>query len=255
MEGDDDNDVDLTVQEQWYIDYELLFHPEIREHVTDNDVLIFMLHRRYQLLMKNLIPAIRQIMREQYSLIASEKRPLVLEKIEEIIQMIAEDVIFEMFNLEIGQSIGVNVREKYPELDKWVEFYGRPAKPEFIDESFREKVPWLTDEQWNKIKEEDMQETLDAFNWKTSRIFDFINAVQTVLFEYYPQLLNLNSDEWIIYAVILREAHTDYLISCEDLECFIEAGFPQEDIKLPYMEFREKIDEYLKNKWNIQGKV
>jgi hypothetical protein len=255
MEEDDDNDVDLTVQEQWYIDYELLFHPEIREHVKDNDVLLFMLHRRYQLLMKHLILAIRQVMLEQYPLIAAEKRPLVLEKIEEIIQLIAEEVIFEMFNLEIGQSIGVNVREKYPELDEWVDFYCRPAKPHFIDDSLRERMPWLTDEQWDKIKEESIQETLDAFNWKTKRIFDFINAVQCVLIEYYPQLLNLNSDEWVIYAVTLREAHTDYLMPCEDMESFIEAGFPQEYIKLPYKEFREKIDEYLKNKWNFQGKV
>ncbi len=255
MEEDDDSNVDLSVQEQWYIDYEILLQPEIREHVKDSDVLIFMLHSRYQLLMEHLIPAIRKVMREQYSLIAAEKRPLVLEKIEEIIQMTAEEVIFDMFNLEIGQSIGVNVREKYPELDEWIEFYCRPAKPKFIDDSFRERMPWLTDEQWDKIKEEDMQETLEAFNWKTSRIFDFINAVQCVFIEYYPQLLNLNSDEWVIYAVNVREAHTDYLIPCEDMECFIEAGFPQEDIKLPYKELRKKIDEYLKSKWNIRGKV
>ncbi|NVO09856.1 MAG: hypothetical protein HXX16_07850 [Bacteroidales bacterium] len=255
MEKDDDSDVDMSVQEQWYVDYELLLYPEIREYVKDSDVLIFLLHHRYQLLVEHLIPAIRKVMREQYPLIAAEKRPLVLERIEEIIQMTVEEVIFDMFNLEIGQSIGVNVREKYPELDEWVEFYCRPAKPKFIDDSLRERMPWLTDEQWDKIKEENIQETLDAFNWKTKRIFDFINAVQCVFIEYYPQLLNLNSDEWVIYAVNVRDTHTDYLIQCEDMECFIEAGFPQQDIKLPYKELREKIDEYLRNKWNIKSKV
>jgi len=253
MKEDDDSDDDLCVEEQWYIDYEILLHPEIREHVRDSNVLVLKLYRRYQLLVKHLIIAIRQVMLEQYPLIAAEKRPLVLEKIEEIIQLTAEEVIFEMFNLEIGQSIGVNVREKYPELDEWVDFYCRPAKPKFIDDSFREKMPWLTNEQWEKIKEENIQETLDAFNWGTKRIFDFINATQSVFIEYYPQLLDLNSDEWVIYAVNVRESHTDYLERCEYIECFIEAGFPEGDIKLPHKELREKMNEYLKNKWNIQG--
>ncbi|MBI5539028.1 MAG: hypothetical protein HY951_03150 [Bacteroidia bacterium] len=255
MKEDDDSDDNLSAQEQWYNDYEILLHPEIREHVKDSDVLILMLYHRYQLLVKHLIPAIRQVMLEQYPLITTEKRPLVLEKIEEIIEMTAEEVIFEMFNLEIGQSIGVNVREKYPEIDKWIDFYCRPAKPHFIDDSLRERMPWLTDEQWEKIKEEDRQETLETFNWERKRIFDFINALQSVFIEYYPQLLDLNSDEWVIYAVNVRESHTDYLERCEYIECFIEAGFPQEDIKLPYKELREKMDEYLKNKWNIKGKV
>lgn len=255
MKEDNDSNDDLPVEEQWYLDYELFFHSDIEKHVRDNDVLITVLYKRFQLLLKNLVPAIWNVMLEQYPLIAGEKRPLVIEKAKEYIEMTAEEVILEMFNLEIGQSVGVNVREKYPKIDDWVDFYCRPAKPHFIEESFREKVPWLTDEQWDELKEENIKETLEIFNWKTKRVFDFINALQSVFIEHYPQLLDLNSDEWVIYAVNVRESHTDFLIRCENLECFIEAGFPEGDIKLPFDELKVKIDDYLKSKWNIKGTV
>ena len=39
MKEDDYSDDDLCVEEQWYIDYETLLHPEIRGHVRDSYVL------------------------------------------------------------------------------------------------------------------------------------------------------------------------------------------------------------------------
>jgi len=78
---------------------------------------------------------------------------------------------------------------------------------------------------------------LEFFNWEERRKFEFIDLVQTIILKYFKELEELNSDEWIIYAVAMREEYQYYMTSCENVELFIDCGFPEEEIKLADVEF------------------
>jgi hypothetical protein len=176
-------------------------------------------------------------MYQQYPVFKTETRPLVVEHINDISDITVTALIITLRKLVEDQKAGVNVREKYPEFEHWIEFYGRPNQPEFIDDSNRYEYPWVSDEEWEVTLEKENSMLLEFFNWKEKRKFDFIDLIQKTFFKYYKELEELNPDEWIIYAMLIRDEYENYLCRCEDLELFIDCGFPEEEINLSYEEF------------------
>ncbi len=192
----------------------------------------------YFKILDNLAPALYELMLEQYPVFKTEKRPMVLEAIHDISITIGSTLILKLDTLLQGQYNGVKIREKYPKFDEWVEFYARPGKPYTVDETNRCWYEYLNDKEWEEYRDNENRILLEYFNWQEKRKFEFIDLLQTILFKYYEELKELNADEWIIYAVHIRDEYEDYLTSCEDLELFIDCGFPEENVNFTNEEFQ-----------------
>jgi hypothetical protein len=192
----------------------------------------------YSKVMRNLAPALHKLMKRQYPVFVTENRPLVTDYINVIATTTGYKLLLNLFHLIQGQKAGVNLRQKYPEFERWVEFYARPHKPDTIDETHRHEYTWLTDKEWDELRESENQILLEYFNWSEKRKFEFIDVVQTILFKYYEELHDLNADELIIYAVHIRDEYEYYLTNCEHIELFIDCGFPEDHMKLTDEEFQ-----------------
>ena len=236
MEYDNEGDMDFQA---WYHLNKGYFPPELDKVLVNSYDSFYFLFNVYRKVMDKMAPALRKLMVKQYPVFKTEKRPLVVEFIDSIATTTGYSLLFRLKTLVEDQKNGVSIPEKYPQLEEWKDFYVRPQQPSRVDESTRPLYSWLNDEQWKAYVETENRKMLEFFNWTEKRKFEFIDVVQTIVLKYFKELENLNSDEWIIYAVDMREEYEYYLSSCENVELFIDCGFPEEDIKLSDKEFTE----------------
>lgn len=237
---DDEGDIDY---EAWYNRNKNYLPKEFIKHIEDKSDSLFFMFKVYRKVMKHLPSAVRELMLEQYPVFKTEKRPMVIEYINTIAETTGHTLLFLLYNLVQGQKKGVNIREKYPKFEEWVDFYGRPHKPDTIDENTRPQYKWLNDEEWIAYRDHENERMLGFFNWEEKRKFEFIDLVQTTIFKYYEEMYELNADEWIIYGVNIRDEYENFLCACEDVELFIDCGFPEEEIKLTDAEFSQNYSE------------
>lgn len=233
---DNEGDIDYDA---WYNSSKAYFPEKFKKQMEDSYDLMHFMYSVYRKVMRQLAPALRKLMRQQYPVFKTEKRPLVVEYIESISTTIGYSLLFNLYHLVQGQKAGVNIREKYQKLDSWVDFYARPQHPHTIDETTRPEYTWMSDEEWEVYRDSENKAMLEFFNWKEKRKFEFIDLVQKLIFKYYKELEELNPDEWIMYAVHMGDEYETYLSQCEDVELFIDCGFPEEEIKLTDEEFRQ----------------
>ncbi|MCX6240043.1 MAG: hypothetical protein NTY07_21285 [Bacteroidia bacterium] len=212
---------------------------EIKSSIENSLELMHFMFDVYHKAMGQLAPELQKLMWQQYPVFKTEKRPFVLESINDITFTTGGPLLWKLFYLVQGQKAGENIRNKYPGFEHYVECYGRPQQPETIDESTRPEYPLLTDEEWEMYCNFKNKALLESFNKEEKRKFEFIELMQTVLFKYFKELEELNSDEWIIYAVDIIEEYETYRRKCSDIELFIDGGFPEEDIKRTEEEFRQ----------------
>lgn len=234
-----DNEGDLNY-DAWYSSSKDDLPEPLGKVFADNFDKLHFLCNVHQKVMKKLSPALHKLMLEQYPVFKAEKRPSVLKKIETISSTTGHLLLLHLYHLVQGQKVGVNIRETYPDFDKWVELYARPEYPKTIDETTRYQYTWMIDEEWEVYRDNENKAMLQFFNWKEKRKFEFVDLIQKLLFKYYKELEDLNADEWIIYAVFMGEEYESYLLGCEDLERFIDCGFPEELIDQTYEEFLER---------------
>jgi len=252
-DDDDDDELDMSDFERWFDDHVFYFPVTLRTGGY-NSLSIEMFYRHvYTNIKKELIPVIRRLMGEQYPTILNEKRPAVLAEITRKVESIGWRLIFSLFELVYDEQMGVNLREKYPDFDEWVVFYGRRDTPSFMDPTFFDQFPWLSDEQKLVMIEEDRVESQEVFDWRDGRMQAFYDVVQPILFRYYKPLLELSADGWIIYAVWIREEYESYVFRFDYLETFIEYNFEEEDLDLPYDKFREKLRAKQQEEWTLRN--
>ena len=234
MEYDKEGDPNYNA---WFNLNKQYIPPQFVDNMQESIDLMHFLSSVYFKVMKHLAPALHRLMREQYPVFKKEKRPLVVDYINTVASTTGYALLWKLYKLVNDQRAGVNVREKYPKFDEWVEFYGRPHKPDTINEATRPEYTWLNDAEWEVYRDNENKAFLEFFNWEQKRVFDFIDVVQTLLFKYFKELHELNADELIIYAVDIRDEYEYYLSGCEHAELFIDCGFPEEDMKLTDEEF------------------
>lgn len=218
-----------------------VFPPEAIESFETNKDILYIITSVYPKINRAITPALRRLMYKQYPVLRTEMRPLVVEFIEDTLY-ITGTVLFlmKMYRLVHGHNTGVNIRDLYPDLDSWVDFYCRPAKPPVLKDVRPETYFWITDEEWKIEAAEEYESMLEFFNWEQTRQAEFINLVQKIYFKYYPELLNLSADEWVIFAVDIREEYESFKLYCSHVEEFIDCGFPEEDMKLTDKEYFDK---------------
>jgi len=229
--------------EEWYRQNKNVIPEEYRADFENNLGMLQFLFSIYFKVMQELTPQLKTLMFRQYPVIGSEKRPTVTDYIEKFINSVGTKMLFKLNALIHGQNEGVNVREKYPEFDKWVKIYGSPQQPQLLTDNFRNHIENdITDTEWELYKTARNKELLAIFNWKTERKSEFINILQPVLFNNINELNDLNADELIIYAVIIYDEYDYFLTVCQHIELFIDCDFPEEDIWQSDDEFIEKYE-------------
>lgn len=238
-EDDDDDDI-RTEYEEWFDCYYPYFPEEL--HVTGYDSLEVQCFYRsvYCPLVKELVPAVRQLMEQQFPAIKKERRPAILKELDRIAGLSGRIFLIQLFELVYDENRGVNLREKYPLFDTWLGFYANPGKPYNMDNSFLDKLEFLTDEQKKELVEEIRREVQEAFDWKLNRRKAFYDIIQPLAFKYYKRILDIEPDSWIIYSVFIREEYETYEMLSDHIATFIQFEFPEEDLHIPYSEFSEK---------------
>lgn len=234
MEYDQDGDMDFQA---WYHLNKDNFPPELDEVLENSYDSFYFLFNVYRKIMDKLAPALRLLMAKQYPVFKTEKRPQVAAFIDTIATTTGYSLLFRLKTLVEDQKKGVSIREKYSNLEAWKALYVRPQQPPTIDQGKRSHFWWLNDLQWEKYVETENKKLLEFFQWSEKRKFEFIDVVQTIVLKYFKELEELNPDEWIIYAVHMHDEYEYYQVSCENVELFIDCGFPEKDIKLSDREF------------------
>ena len=234
MEYDKDDELNF---EAWYHLNKSHFPAEFNVFIEESYDTFYFLFNVYRKVMQRMAPALRKLMATQYPVFKTEKRPMVLEFIDSIATTTGYSLLFRLYNLVQGQKKGINVREKYPKFESWIEFYARPQHPNTFDQNKRHQYIWFNDEEWEAYVETENNKMLEFFNWQEKRKFEFIDLVQTIILKYFKELEELNADEWIIYAVDMRKEYEYFMNSCENVELFIDCGFREEEIKHTDEEF------------------
>ena len=192
-------------------------------------------------LMEEFTPAIRKLTWKQYPLIKTETRPLVLKSIDALIRSTGHNCLFQLYGLLEDQKNGVNLREKYGDFEGWIESYARPGIPYLIDVSTYDDFPQMTEDQKKELVDEINTSTLEGFNLFESRKFEFIDVFQKLIFKYYKEIKELDSDGWIIYSVHINQEYDDYRMMCDHYKNFISHNFKEEDINLSYADYMDKL--------------
>jgi len=130
------------------------FQPrEVKSSIENSLELMHFMFDVYHKAMGQLAPQLQKLMWQQYPTFKTEKRPFVLESINDITYTIGGPLLWKLFYLVQGQKAGENIRNKYPGFEHYIECYGRPQQPETIDESTRPEFPLLTDEDWEMYRD------------------------------------------------------------------------------------------------------
>ncbi len=244
MFNDDDDELDSGWEDPyatWEEDDDLDFSYDFLEFIEHKSDVIDLLCKFHQDIKAEIKPAIRKLMYSQYPVLRTEERPLLVEDIEFIINYTAnQDYLLKIYKLLEWHKKGEDLRTLYPKLDKWAKFYCRPAEPDTVSFTRPENYFWMTDEEWIEDAKKENEGLLQFYNWEQTRQAEYILLIQKIYFRYFPQLLDLNSDEWILFAVDIRDEYEMFKESCEHIEEFIDCGFPEEDFKLTGNDYFEK---------------
>lgn len=240
-----DDDYEVSEIEEWFDDNYGYFvrEPSVLIDVTDEITKFYV--KVYTPAMDELKRAVLKLLLQQYPIIRGESRPLVLDYINEAVKHVGHEFLMQLYMLVQDQREGVNYREKYPEFEELVEFYGRPAEKPEVNYSFFDKYPDIAASFTQKEKEEFAIERHESetvsFDIEEKLMKQYFDIVQPIVLKYYHELYDLNYEGWIMYAVQIREIYEDYKYYCEYLDTFIDYGFDEEDINLPYDEFSDKL--------------
>lgn len=252
---DDEEEYVRTDFEDWFDTYFMYFPVEQRATGYDDVEVQCFYSNVFCKVMKELTPQIRKLMEKQYPIIKKEKRQAVLDELDKIASLVGPYLLVRLYELVYDEKVGVNLREKYTDFEKLVDFYARPDAPRMMEESFFDQFTWLTDEQKQQMIEDDRKEAQEAFDWKEGRKREFYDIVQPLLFKYYKEILDLNHDGWIIYAVHIREEYQDYMMRTDHISTFIQFEFPEEDLHMPYKEFSEKLQELWEKRPDLRDRI
>ena len=253
-EDEDDYDYEMSEIEEWYEDNFGYFIEDAKiEFGVPLDVVHFY-NEIYCPTTHELKPLVRRLMMKQYPIIDTEFRPKVLEEIDWTASRVGHELLMQLSMLMRDQRNGVNLREKYPNFERWIDFYARPPEAPVPDYAFFDKYPdlrdSLTEEQKKEIAEETCADETIRYDTFEKLKKEFYDLIQPVIFKYYTALLDLDYDGWVVYALDIREIYEDYIFRCEHLYSFIDYEFPEEDIDLDYKEFEAKRHLRFKERWD-----
>lgn len=236
MQYDREEELDFDA---WFSRNQSYLPKEFVDHLKEHYDMLHFFFSIYRKMIKHLAPAMHELMLKQYPVFRTEHRPAVLESLDNLITNTCDTILFRLGFLVQDQKAGKIARETYPDIDKWRDFYGKPATPYTIDESTRPEYTWLNDAEWEQYRDSENASLLEFFNWEEKRKFEFVDLVQTYVFKYYKEIEDLNPDEWIVYAMIIRDKYEYYKSICENVELLIDCKMPEKYVDCPSSEFQQ----------------
>lgn len=240
FESDEEEEIDSFEDEyyDWRNAYEFSFPAELLDNY-ENHVYDFY-KTKYSVIITEFIPAMRELMYCHYPEMETELRPLIVEIIEQRLESLCIKTLIDLFVLFHYEQSGINLKDKYPDLDKWTTLFSTPIVPyRNMNETF-EKLN-LTREQRRGIMAE-LEKDDDFVTRKERRRGDFINVVQKVVFKHYPFLDRLNGEGWIVFSALMHGQFFEYKFHFDYIGTFIVLKLPEEDIHLTYGELQKKFD-------------
>jgi len=246
-EEEDDNV--LSEFEKWYDENLMYLKRESNEQSGPTLDISLFYTGIYNPVMQELAPLVRKLMLRQYPVIDTEYRHMVLDYINWLVSSAGHRLLLNLFVLVRDQKEGINLREKYPDFENWIEVYARPSKPQLVSVEDFSKFTVFTNHEKKSLVAEENIDIITIFEKKEKLKKDYYDIVQPIVFKHYPALQDLDYDGWIIYAVHIREDYEDFKYRCEHVKTFIEYEFQEEDINLKYDEFQAKFRLKYNERW------
>jgi len=235
----------------WFSQNQRNFPKELVDFLKEHYDTFHFLFSIYRKILKHLDPAMHELMLKHYPVFRTEQRPAVLEYLDDLPTLTCDAILIKIYHLWLNQKAGKNIRDSFPDIDKWRDFYGKPKTPDTIDESTRPDYTWISDAEWEQYRDSENASLLEFFNWEEKRKFEFVDLVQTYIFKYYKEIENLNPDEWIVYAMIIRDEYEYFKTICENIELLIDCKMPEKYVDCPIDEFQQaysSIDKEVKDR-------
>ncbi len=252
-DDEEEDDYKMSELEEWYDNNFAYFNRASKTELGVNLEITLFYNGVYRLVMKEFAPAVRKLMFKQYPLLETEFRPIVVEHINWIVSKAGHRLLLMLYILVQDQKEGINLREKYPDFESWINFYARPPKPPVPDYHYCDNHPILSNsltvEQIKEIADEEWESDIKHFNMVERLKKEYYDLIQPLVFKYCTALEDLDYDGWIIYAVEIREEYEDFKLRCQHVDTFIEYEMDEEDINLSYKEFHEKFSIKYHEKW------
>ena len=246
FDDDEDDDLERSEFDWWYDDNNMYFRRGADAFVEPDLEVELFYSNVYCKIMSELAPAVRKLIRYQYPVFETEYRPMVWEAFERVVERTGHRFLLELYNLIQDQKEGVNLREKYPDFEKWEE---RKKELSYFSRSIFNSVEGLTEKQKSALYELVKDKFHESYNYKEQRLYEFIEMIQPIVFRYYNAVQELDADGWIVYFHILLIEHTDYRLDFEHYVTFIEYDFEESDLYIPYAEFHKKFQERFDERW------
>ena len=247
FEDDEDEDLGFSEAEIWYDNNLRYFDWKDKPPGLPIEVELFY-YSVYVPFKKELKEPLRKMVNRHYQFIATETRPEILAKIESKINWVGHEFIMYLHGMFQFWKTGKDLREMFPELDKWAIDYPSYRRPNYLDASFWDQFDWLTEEQKQTFIEENRKEADEEFAFKEKPRSEFYDLLQRLTFKYYPGVQDLDTDGWVMFEAFMFDEYTNYQLDFEHYDGFIKYGFGVEDLDLPYQEYSAKYTERWKER-------
>ena len=169
---------------------------------------------------------------QQYPLFEKEERPEVVEMIDGVVSLIGYRLMVLFNALLEGQKAGINIRDKYPDFDRWKQDREELKAHSYYQDPEVNPYPWVySDEEWRQKTLADNAELERCENWESWRKYCFVDAIQSIILDAYEELYELNPDEWLMYEITMDNEYDDYITACADLELFIDMGLDKDEFE------------------------
>lgn len=181
---------------------------------------------------------LKALMINHYPVFEKEHRSEVWEYLDNVNKSIPMFCL-DIYTLLKDQQESVDFKVKYPDLQSWRSFYGKSKPSATLDERDRIHHEDLNDQEWEIYKHHQDSKMQKFHQWSGQRQFEFIDLLQGFLLKLCPRVIDLESDAWVVYGMIVMDQYDKWKCCCEHIEIFIDYGFDVEVLALPHQEYDE----------------
>jgi len=202
--------------------------------------------------MEEIYPVGRKLLNEHYPFIGTERRPILLNKIDADAKYVGHSFLMQFYGLLRHVEAGDNLREAYPDFDKMSE---RLKDDHYFRKDVFDSVEGLTDKQKQQLYRLALEKFEDSYNYKDQRRYEFIDSIHPIVFEHCPTIQDFSMDAWVVYNYLLRLEHVEYRLTFEFYHSFIDCGLPIDDLQLTRKEIHEKINQLYTERYKNRSQL
>ena len=235
----------------WYDCYSTYFKFEDKAPYVPPIEVEMYYYNVYQPVMKELCPIVRKLVNMHYPLIGNEKRPEILQRIDNNAPNIGITFLLGLYGLLLYFRNGANLHEVYSNFDIML---ARRQDSNYIRKDIFNGIEGLTLKQKEQLYRLILEKFTNEYNYKDQRFYEFVDVVHPVIFKYCPQIQDFSDDAWVIYSYLLRLEHVEFRLVFEFYHSFIDCELPIEDLSLNGVEIHDKVQHIYSERWENKEK-